>query len=59
MPNKVKTTSSTIPDADNTHRKSNEKELDIILANWIKDKDSYDVMALLQNAGHQHAVSVQ
>jgi crotonobetainyl-CoA:carnitine CoA-transferase CaiB-like acyl-CoA transferase len=37
--------------ADSTNRKTNEEELDTIIADWTRDKDPYDVMALLQNAG--------
>ncbi len=37
--------------ADNARRKTNEAELDTIMSGWTGDKDPYDVMVLLQDAG--------
>jgi benzylsuccinate CoA-transferase BbsF subunit len=37
--------------ADLAKRKANEEELDAIITDWTRDKDDYEVMELLQNAG--------
>ena len=39
-------------------RLKNEKELDRIVGDWTKDKDAYDLMKLLQNAGSAAAHSL-
>lgn len=36
---------------DSAKRKANEEELDAIITDWTRDKDDYEVMELLQNAG--------